>query len=463
MKVLLVFPNSPISSEPCCEGYNPAKLMPYELIHSAGNIETDFSTKIIDAKVENLDLEEIKNQTKAFAPDITVLWTTPYSLLKDLKILKMAKELGCLTIIAMNAPILLKQLLERFPFIDVAVTNYKEVSIKEIAKKYEAGKTFFNVNGIVFRSGEKIVERPLGTTPEYSKLPKAAFHLAPMDKYNKSTALIRSSKGCPHQCAFCAWGRSQWKKRNAEQIAEEIEDLIKNYHYKNIGFLDLHFTINKNHVYDFLKEIDRKKLNFKWFCDSRVDVVEKEYFADMKKGGFARVIFGVEHVNQQILENMKKHQTKEDVEKAVSISKKLKINVATPLILGFPGETKETIKELKQFIFTTKPNSYSVLPPIPFPGTDLFKQAKKNNWLLVEEKPENFWAKSDFSRTLMRIPTMTEKELSRARKELQFLPRLHPVIFSNTLKDLYLKGGMTKVFQVVTAAFSVLKSDKNNK
>ena len=94
MKVLLVFPNSPISSEPCCEGYNPTKMLPYEMIHSAGNLETDFSTKIIDAKAENLNFEEIKNRTKAFAPDIAVLWTTPYSLIEDLKILKMTKELG---------------------------------------------------------------------------------------------------------------------------------------------------------------------------------------------------------------------------------------------------------------------------------------------------------------------------------------------------------------------------------
>jgi radical SAM superfamily enzyme YgiQ (UPF0313 family) len=149
---------------------------------------------------------------------------------------------------------------------------------------------------------------------------------------------------------------------------------------------------------------------------------------------------------------VKKNQSKESAEKAIEISKKTKIRACTPFILGLPGENWETVRELERFIIKAKPWSYSVFPPIPLPGTPLFEQAKENNWLLVEEKPENFWARADFSRPLMAIPSMTSKELIKARKRLQIVPRLHPVIFLNTIRDLYMKGGISKVVQLASAA-----------
>jgi radical SAM superfamily enzyme YgiQ (UPF0313 family) len=176
----------------------------------------------------------------------------------------------------------------------------------------------------------------------------------------------------------------------------------------------------------------------------------------MYDAGLRRVIFGVEHINSEILANVKKHQTKESVEKGISIAKRAGVKVATPYILGLPGETWDTVNELQRFIIKTKPWSYNVFPPVPLPGTELFEQAKKNNWLLVEEKPENFWAKADFSRPLMAVPPMTPNDLVKARKQLQFVPRLHPTIFLNTVRDLYMKGGLSKVSQLGSAAYNVL-------
>ncbi len=458
MKVLLVFPNSPIVSDPCCEGYNPGKFMPYELIHCAGNLETDFETKILDAKAENLDFSEINARIQAFKPRLIVLWTTPYSILKDLKILEIAKKQGATTALILNPPILLKQTIQRFPFIDLAIKDERPFVLKEIAKKIETRKGIANIKGIVFKKNEKPVENILEKPFEYNKLPSPAFHLAPMNKYNKSTAYIISSRGCPFQCAFCFWGNSKWRSKTPEQTGNEVETLVKKYGYKNIAFIDQHFTINQEHVYEFLNEIKRKNLKFNWNCDSRVESADEQFFRDMHKSGLKRVIFGVEHVNQKILENINKNQSRESVEKAIKIAKKTKVREATPFILGLPGETKETIKEVEKFIIKTKPWSYSIFPPIPFPETPLFEQAKKNNWLLVEEKAENFWARPDFSKPLMSIPSMTVEELSKARKRLQIIPRLHPTIFMNTVRDLYMKGGLSKVWQLSSATLNLVKN-----
>jgi len=463
MKALVIFPNSPIVSDPCCEGHNPAKVMPYEMINSTGNLVADFDTQIIDAKAEGLQFHELVQKMRGFDAEMVAMWATPYSLLNDLKVLKEAKKQGSLTVLAMNPPILLEQILERFPFVDACLRDEKPFTLKEIAKKHEAGKSLHGIKGIACRKNGKAVETRLEKDLDYSALPFPAFDLAPMQHYNKATGLIISSRGCPFQCTFCFWGRSRWRSKTPEQTTNEVEALVKNYGFKNIGFLDQHFTINKDYVYGFLKEIERRKLDFNWFCESRVENAEQGFFEDMHAKGLKRVIFGVEHVNEQILANMKKHQTKEGVEKAIRIAKKTKVRESTPLILGLPGETWETVKELRQFIIKTKPWNYGVFPPIPLPGTPLYEQAKKNNWLLVEEKPENFWARSDFSRPLMAVPPMTPKDLEKARKQIQLLPRLHPGIFLNTVRDLYMKGGISKVGQIFGAAANVMLSREETK
>jgi magnesium-protoporphyrin IX monomethyl ester (oxidative) cyclase len=92
-----------------------------------------------------------------------------------------------------------------------------------------------------------------------------------------------------------------WRSKTPEQTGDEVETLVRKYGYKNIGFLDQHFTINREYVYGFLKEVERRRLRFNWFCDSRVEAAELDFFRDMRRSGLRRVLFGVEHVNQKIL------------------------------------------------------------------------------------------------------------------------------------------------------------------
>jgi len=74
----------------------------------------------------------------------------------------------------------------------------------------------------------------------------------------------------------------------------------------------------------------------------------------------------------------------------------------------------------------------------------------------LKEKAENFWARADFSKPLMSIPTITVEELAKARKRLQIVPRLHPTIFMNTVRDLYMKGGLSKVWQLSSATLNLI-------
>ena len=123
-------------------------------------------------------------------------------------------------------------------------------------------------------------------------------------------------------------------------------------------------------------------------------------------------------------------------------------------IIGFPGESRKTINELMQFIIKAKPWQYAVVFPVPFPGTRLYQQAKENKWIVIEEKPENFYVEKAMT-PVMVVPPWTAKSLLRARKKLILIPRLHPVILMNTLRDVYSRGGLAKLVGIAGSAYRI--------
>lgn len=453
MKILLLYPNSPIRSDPCCSGYEPIKLAPHEMILCAGNLREEHEVKILDAKAENLSFSMIKKRILDFNPNIVCLWTVQMYYLKDINLLKFAKENGFKTVLIMNDAIFLKQIMERFEFIDFTVPKLREFVLRNLMQNIKNPKL---VKGIIFRKGKQVIDTGIVEYYDFSKVPLPAYDLAPMEKYSKDYIPIHTSRNCPFTCTFCFWGNSKWISRNSDQMIQEIEILISKYGYKYIGFLDQVFTMSRERVVDFCNEIVRKNLKFEWWCESTVNLVDEELLKSMYKSGCRRIFYGVEHVNEKILKNIKKYQTKEQIIKVIKFTKKAGIHPVLPLMIGLPGETKESIKELTSFIKKAKPWNYHVIFPIPHPGTVLYEQAKKNGWLLVEEKPENFYGTNDLAKPIIAIPPFTAKELIKARRKLHILPRLHPIMFINTLMDVYSRGGIKKISQVFKGAMRVV-------
>lgn len=462
MKVLLLFPNSPIRSDPCCCGYEPIKLAPHELILCAGSLREYHEVKILDAKAENLSLDAIKKGILDFNPDVVCLWTIQMYYLKDIHLLKFAKSKGYKTVFIMNEAIFLDQIMKRFEFVDFTAHRLREFVLRDLMNNIDKPES---VKGIIFRKGKKIIDNGKLDYGDFSKLPLPAYDLAPMDKYSKDYIPIYTSRNCPFKCTFCFWGNSKWFGRTAEQMFKEIETLVNKYGYRHIGFLDQTFTMSRERVIEFCNKVIKRSLKFEWWCESTVTLVDEELLNLMYKAGCRRIFYGVEHVNEKILHNIKKYQTKEQIIKAIKLTEKAGIHPVVPLMIGLPGETKESIKELSSFIKKAKPWNYHVIFPIAHPGTELYEQAKKKGWLLVEEKPENFWGTNDLSKPIIAVPPFTAEDLIKIRRRLHILPRFHPVIFLNTLRDVYSRGGMKKVFQILFLGGTrlVFKRPRTNK
>src|SRR6202008_4410883 len=106
-----------------------------------------------------------------------------------------------------------------------------------------------------------------------------------------------------------------------------------------------------------------------------------ESLKKLKEGGLRLLLVGYESGNQQILHNIKKGMRIEVAEQFTKDCHELGIKIHGTFILGLPGETKDTIKETKEFAKRINPHTIQVSLAAPYPGTFLYNQAVQNGWL----------------------------------------------------------------------------------
>lgn len=89
--------------------------------------------------------------------------------------------------------------------------------------------------------------------------------------------------------------------RSAKAVADEIEDAVYRYKTNIVVFTDDEFTLGKRFVYEFLKELESRKLDISFSCGSRVDTIDKDMMKALKDHGCTALYFGVESGSQDTI------------------------------------------------------------------------------------------------------------------------------------------------------------------
>jgi anaerobic magnesium-protoporphyrin IX monomethyl ester cyclase len=186
-----------------------------------------------------------------------------------------------------------------------------------------------------------------------------------------------TTRGCPFECDFCSRPISGkfYRERSKENVVDEIEEIMA-YGYDRIWIADDVFTYRKQYVIDICEEIINRNLKCQWECLSRVDTMDSEMALKMKAAGCVRVFFGIESGNDIILRVMKKNISTKQAFSAVNIAKKACLSTGGFFILGYPGETDNTILQTLRFANSLPLDYLSFTFPYPFPGTGLYEKVK---------------------------------------------------------------------------------------
>ncbi len=163
---------------------------------------------------------------------------------------------------------------------------------------------------------------------------------------------IRTSISCPFSCAFCGFPRHAGKYQTAEvdKIKAELDGLAQIKSITGVNFIDDTFNVPAKRFKEILRMMIKNKYQFQWNSHLRCQFADKEMVELMKESGCEGVFLGIESGNDEILKNMNKVASVDKYFKGISLLKEYEILTFGSFIIGFPGETPETVRDTFRFI-----------------------------------------------------------------------------------------------------------------
>jgi anaerobic magnesium-protoporphyrin IX monomethyl ester cyclase len=416
-----------------------------------------FKVQIIDDLVERLNFNQlIKRVKNSFMVGITSTTPTFSAALRYARKIKEALPSVFIILGGVHVSIRPFDAISQ-KYVDAVCVGEGERTLIEVAESMESGRTLDGIKGIIFKKGDKIVHGGLREPiPDLDSLPFPAYDLMPLEKYSVLGRKLQhfpviTSRGCPFSCRYCCTSLFMGKRfraRSAVNVVDEIEWLMSDFDARHIVFSDDIFTLSKRRVEAICEEIKRRKLEISWSCSSRVDTVSEQLLRKMKEAGCAAIYYGVESASEKILSYYNKGIRIETVRRAIELTKKAGIMTICSFIIGAPMETKEDMKATLKLALSLDPDyaQFSVLTP--YPGTEIYEEARARN-LLLTENYEHFTA----GKPVLKNFYLSPEEISKFLRHCYFRFYFRPKFIFREIK----RGNLDIILRIIRRAVGRVK------
>jgi radical SAM superfamily enzyme YgiQ (UPF0313 family) len=385
-----------------------ASLLPVGL----GYINALLRSEGFNSRIANLSKagwKETESLLAAEQPEILGVSQFTHNRIESLRLAALAKKLdpGCFVVFGgPHATHRAVELLSRNRAVDAVILGEGEETFLDLARNLEANvKSLDKVNGIAYRRGNELLFTSDRLQLEnLDKLPSPApfYDDAIGVDLQRQLEFIITSRGCPAACRFCSsprfWGKTL-RFRSPRSIVDEIRFIRDRYGLLYFSIRDDTFTADRERVLTFCRMLLEEKVYILWNCQSRVNSVDDEMLFWMKRAGCECVQFGVESGSREVLRQLGKHITIEQVKAAASATRRAGINLSVYLITGVPGETEDDLHATMRLIEEIKPGDGQVSPLAYYPGTVLFEKGVASGAISAElfesERAAAFYVRDD--------------------------------------------------------------------
>lgn len=363
-------------------------------------------------------VSELKQQLLARQPDLIGIYTNLMTKLNVLHIIRFIKEQEALkhSKIILGGPEVRNHVTG---FINagatVLVLGEGEQTMLELAQYYNGdsgfklkdiqGIAFMDENGSIIRSAPRMNLRNMEALPfpNRKKVNLQLYFDAWKNRHGESAISVSTMRGCPYTCRWCSravYGQT-YRRRNAEQVVEELALIQKNYTADTIWFVDDVFTISHKWLHEFVDALRRQQLKIRYECITRSDRMNEAVIQLLKESGCFRVWIGAESGSQKVIDAMDRRVDVLQVREMIQSAKKHGIQAGTFIMVGYPGETDEDIRQTLAHLKQSDPDQYTITVAYPIKGTPLYEEVESK---MMEQLP---WESStdrqiDFKRTYSR-------------------------------------------------------------
>ncbi len=221
---------------------------------------------------------------------------------------------------------------------------------------------------------------------DLSKTLVPAFDLLDMDNYNRIT--IQTSRGCPHDCFFCASSKvlgSNFRQKPADLVMRELDAVAERWPHPFIEFADDNTFVNRQWSREFLQGLLRRKI--KWFTETDISIAYKDDLLDMLlESGCRQLLIGFESPDKNNLHGMDKDNWKlkwrDRYLEAIDRIQSRGVPIIGCFLIGLDGDTTDTFEKIRDFVLESNVLDVQITVPTPFPGTRFYHKLKKEGRLL---------------------------------------------------------------------------------
>ena len=282
------------------------------------------------------------------------------------------------------------------------------------------------------RDGVVAPHRAHGSFTGFLQAPSPAWDLLDLSKYSlplvdKPYVLVETSRGCPYSCDFCVAPIHQghkFRERSAKSLVDEIE---RTYRERGVEFYYLWgdtVTLNVKSFTAFCDELIARALPIQWFGNARADnLTDPAFVHRLRRAGCWMLALGIESESDDVRKNMVKRLERQKIQTAFRNMRGAGIKSFAFFIYGYPGETARTMELTTEYAIELDPDFANFYPAVPYPGTDLYDKAVRENLLRPEEAD---WSKMEYSYYLLRGNGLDERlvmdAINRAKRRFFLRP-----------------------------------------
>jgi radical SAM superfamily enzyme YgiQ (UPF0313 family) len=293
--------------------------------------------------------------------------------------------------------------------VDVTVQAQGEATFAEIVDRLARGESLAGCAGCWYRDAEGR-PRPNPSRPmvDLNGFRPIDYDLIRVEDYfrlkGKKQLDYITSQGCFFRCAFCAdpfvYNR-KWMALDPVRVGEEVESACRRLGVRDVNFQDETFFTYPQHVQGIAEQFVRRRLGVTWAATMRADQCARlpdDVFDLCRRSGLRRVLVGVESGSPEMLKRLRKDITIEQVFATAERCRRAGVRVQFPFIVGFPGETDESVQASLEVAKRLRAMSPAFEVHFfyfkPYPGSAITQEAVANGFRLPQRLEE--WADFDF-------------------------------------------------------------------
>ncbi len=420
--------------------------------------ELGWQVSIVDGPAEGIPLQDCAAAALRHDPSVVGFTSTTMSIAKAATVardIRARKPDALLMVGGPHITALPEETFRKLPHFDLGCVGEGEAVLTAVLAHLEAGTDPRGVPGLVSFAddGTAVLAPPSPEEYDLAALPPLAWDLLddfPRRYHAAATYLNKTpftdlivSRGCRYRCTFCdnnTFGRSI-RALPVDTILDNVDRLVRQYGIRSLFFTDDSLMTLREPFVELCERLIERRYPMEWSINVRTSEVDPEILALMRRAGCWQVSYGVESGSWEILKRIKKAATPRMHERALFQTREAGIKINAYIIIGFPGETLQTLAETEAFLRRVPIDTLRLTFFTPFPNTDITGDLAGNGELVADWTQLNFY-------NIAYIPNgLTRRDLERAYRRIMASFYLRPRVLASFLPHLIVPRKAVALFR----------------